>query len=102
MTNKSRTMLCVALAGFFFIPAVLFNIWYLAIIAAFFDWLPLPTGWMRIEGHKNKNAIAVHTALTLIAYALLVVWLIYPSTVYGFAFLEIWWSAVMAGVFITR
>lgn len=101
MDNRMRTMLCVALAGLFFIPAIIFNIWYLAIIAAFFDWLPLPTGWMKIEGRKNKNAIILHIVLTLIAYAFLIIWLLLSYDSSRFLFLETWWLAVMAGVFVS-
>ncbi len=100
--NKTKTMLCVAIAGLLFIPAVIFDIWYLAVIAAVFDWLPLPTGWMRMEGEKNRKAVIAHVILTLIAYSFLVLWIIYPQTLFKFLFLEVWWSAVIAGVFISR
>ncbi len=101
-SNKTKTMLCVALAGLFFIPVIIFNIWYFAIIAAFFDWLPLPTGWMKMERNKNKKMVILHVILTLIAYSFLVLWLILPIVVYKFLFMEIWWMAVIAGVFITK
>ncbi|WP_157065504.1 hypothetical protein [Thermococcus celericrescens] len=39
-------MLCVALAG------------------AFFDWLPLPTGWMKAGGEINKTFLKLHVAVT--------------------------------------
>ncbi len=102
MDNQTKTMLCVATAGAFFIPAIIFNFWYLALIAAFFDWLPLPTGWMKIEKKKNKRLIVLHVILTLIAYAFLVMWIILQHTYLDFLFLEIWWLAVIVGVFITR
>ncbi len=101
MKNRTKTLLCVALAGLFFIPAVVFNIWYLAIIAAFFDWLPLPTGWMKFGERKNTAAIALHVIFTLAAYSFLVLWLIFSLPASNFLFLELWWIAVIAGIFIT-
>ena len=101
MKNRDKTMLCVAIAGLFFIPAVILNLWYLAIIAAFFDWLPLPTGWMKSE-RVNRKMVILHVIATLVAYAFLVIWLLLPQRIYGFLFLEIWWSAVVIGVFMTR
>ena len=99
MNNKERTLICVAIAGTLFIAAVIFDLWYLALIAAVFDWLPLPTGWMKFSDKPQKNIIILHIALTLIAYAFLIIWLI-RGGIYGFVFLEFWWSAVIAGFFI--
>ncbi len=92
-------MLCVSVAGVLFIAAIMTNIWQLAIVAAFFDWLPLPTGWMRAK-KANKKAVAVHVILTLIAYGLLIAWILIKRQVYKLGFIEFWWLAVMAGSFI--
>ncbi len=100
--NRTKTMICVAIAGLLFIPAILLNIPYLAIVAAFFDWLPLPTGWMRMGGEIRKGHIAIHAAITLVAYGFLVAWLVTGVWTYSFVFLETWWLAVMAGVLMVR
>ena len=96
------TMGCVMIAGLIFIPSVLFNMPYIALIGAFFDWLPLPTGWMKSGGKINKTLLLIHIVVTLAAYLFYVVWLFNPHTfIFRFIFLEIWWLAVMAGVFMT-
>ena len=100
-------MLCVALAGLFFIPAVLLNYWYLIIIGAFFDWLPLPTGWMKAERvTPSRNLVVAHIVTTLIAYTFAIIWIVsfYTEmfTVSRFLFMEIWWIAVILGIFIER
>ena len=102
MTNRTKTLLCVAVAGLLFIPAVLFNIWYLVIVGAFFDWLPLTTGWMRFEPDKpkRKDLITAHVIVTLIAYLFAVLWVITFVTAFKFFFIEIWWLAVILGVLV--
>ncbi|MHC1591554.1 MAG: hypothetical protein ACXQS8_05670 [Candidatus Helarchaeales archaeon] len=118
ISNRAKTMTCVATAGLLFIPAVIFDLWYLVLIGAVFDWLPLPTGWMKINEDqlKNKNAIILHVITTLVAYALVIAWiiatmstLVLPSSliitllpILKFTFLEIWWLAVIIGTFITK
>ncbi|NPA74789.1 MAG: hypothetical protein GXO25_01750 [Euryarchaeota archaeon] len=99
--NRVKTMLCVAIAGFIFIPAVIFQIPMLIIIGAFFDWLPLPTGWMRFGGKVNRSMLIIHIVLTLTAYGFAVLFFFNPASPFRFAFLETWWAAVMAGVFMS-
>lgn len=91
-------MLCVALAGLIFIPSVFFNVPLFALAGAFFDWLPLPTGWMRFGSGLNRTMFRLHVATTLTAYAIFVVWLATGAATAGVAFLEIWWMAVIFGV----
>jgi len=102
MSNQTKTLICVLIAGLFFIPAVVFDIWYLVLIGAFFDWLPLPTGWMKLDKNKSKSKrlIFLHTLVTLIAYSFAVVWFFVPVSIHRFLFLEIWWLAVIIGLFI--
>ena len=100
MDNKGKTMLCVFLAGTLFIGAIILNIWYLALVAAFFDWLPLPTNWMKFGEKVNKKALILHISLTLFAYGLLIAWIILRVQILSFLFLELWWSAVVAGFLI--
>ena len=102
LSNKIKTMICVALAGMLFVPAVILNLWYLAIVGAFFDWLPLPTGWMKMGGNNDKRMIIIHVVLTLVAYSFLLLWLMFPVTTYKFLFFEIWWIAVITGVSSSR
>ncbi len=103
MRNRDKTMLCVALAGLIFIPSVIWNVRWPILIGAFFDWLPLPTGWMKFEGEKGPSAgkwVAVHVVLTLAAYLFAILWFfrLWDTVLARFLFLEIWWLAVMAGV----
>ena len=97
-------MLCVGLAGLIFIYAVVFNAPILLLVGAIFDWLPLPTGWMKLPKgtKKNKTALMWHIVLTLIAYAIGIYWIFAGTQILGFAFLEIWWLAVIVGTFISR
>ncbi len=98
---KTKTLLCVAVAGSSFIPAVLFDLKYLLIIGAFFDWLPLMTQWMKFgEGELSRIGLTAHILLTLTAYTFLVVWIFTSSIFTSFSFLEIWWLAVVSGNFI--
>ena len=103
ISNQTKTMLCVTIAGLIFIYAVVTNTPKLLIIGGIFDWLPLPTGWMRLpeDAPKNKTALLWHIILTLVAYGLSIVWFVTPKTVWGLAFLEVWWLAVMVGTFIS-
>ncbi len=98
--NRVKTMLCVSIAGFLFIPAVLFQMPYLLIPGAFFDWLPLPTGWMKFGNKINKSLLILHIILTLTAYGFAIMFFIAPDSQFRFIFIEIWWAAVMAGVFM--
>ncbi len=98
MKKQTLTMLCVALAGLIFIPAVFFNRPLFALAGAFFDWLPLPTGWMKAEREINRTFLKLHVGTTLLAYAVFVAWLVTGTATVGFAFLEIWWVAVIFGV----
>ncbi len=101
MTSKTKTLLCVAMAGLMFIPAILFNMKHLLIVGAFFDWLPLMTKWMKFEGGKlSRGGLLSHIVLTLVAYAILLVWVFTSAALSKFLFLEIWWIAVVSGNFI--
>jgi hypothetical protein len=101
MTLKSKTLFCVAAAGFLFIPAVFFDFKYLIIAGAFFDWLPLFTKWMKFKDFPiNKLGLTMHIVLTTIAYIFAVLWFFIPIHLLGFLFLEIWFSAVISGDFI--
>ncbi len=78
-----------------------------SLAGAFFDWLPLPTGWMRVSGGGRDRRLALtHAAITLVAYCLASLWIIFSLTsvpvgfsqVLRLAFIEVWWLAVMVGV----
>jgi hypothetical protein len=96
MSKKRLTLLCVAIAGLIFIPSVIFNKPLYGIVAAFFDWLPLFTGWMRFtESHKPPVA---HIILTVVAYILFIAWLIMPHLNFArVSFLMVWFLAVVDG-----
>ncbi len=98
MKKRIATLLCVAIAGLIFIPTVFFNRPLFALFGAFFDWLPLPTGWMKAQGGTNRTFMKLHLIITLVAYAVFAAWLVSGSATAGFAFLEIWWMAVIFGV----
>ncbi|HDM70158.1 MAG: hypothetical protein DRP30_02395 [Thermotoga sp.] len=106
MSNRNKTMICVTIAGLLFIIAVILDLKYLVIIGAIFDWLPLPTGWMKMEDEEKKKIkkglVFLHVLVTLVAYLFAVLWFFIPLTILKFLFLEIWWLAVMFGVFITQ
>ncbi len=103
MTLKSKTLLCVATAGLLFIPALLFDLKYLVVIGAFFDWLPLFAKWMKFgDGELNKFGLSVHIVLTLTAYTFAILWFFVPNPYFKFFFLEIWFAAVISGDFIYR
>lgn len=96
MTKKRLTLLCVAVAGLIFIPSVIVNKPIYGLIAAFFDWLPLFTGWMKFT--EEKNIPHLHITLTLIAYAFFIVWLFIPaSSMARYGFILIWFLAVLSG-----
>ena len=107
MKKRYLTIGCVTIAGIFFILAVIFNKPILGVLAAFFDWLPLPTGWMKSDnGKKSKDYglwVIIHAIVTIIAYSVFVVWLfgIISFAYLNLLFLLIWWLAVMAGVVLT-
>ncbi len=107
-SNIAKTLACVAVAGVLFIAAVYYGVKPLFLVAAFFDWLPLPTGWMRVsEASRSplaKRAGAVHGVVTAIAYAIGVAWLIVTDVGglnLGFTFLEAWFLAVITGAYAT-
>jgi len=108
VTGRVKTLLCVALAGALFVPAVLLNLPLLVIPGAVADWLPLPTGWMRRgEERPNRKAVAVHIILTLVAYIFVILWVALSllglptlDPLLRLLFLETWWFAVMSGSFI--
>ncbi len=98
MKGYMLTKICVAIAGLVFIPTVVFNEPYLALVGAFFDWLPLPTGWMKSSRKINRTFLKLHIVVTLVAYATFVAWLVTGLHVVGFSFLEVWWVAVVFGM----
>jgi hypothetical protein len=99
--ERILTFVCVAAAGALFIPAAIFDIRYLVPLGAFFDWLPVATGWMKARGKRNRF-ILLHIILTLIAYSFAFLWIFTSCEeariVYRFMFLEIWWLAVILGI----
>ncbi|MHA1405022.1 MAG: hypothetical protein ACTSSI_14755 [Candidatus Helarchaeota archaeon] len=100
--NQTKTLICVLTAGLFFIPSVIFDLWFLIPIGAIFDWLPLPMGWMKGEEktERKKNLIIIHAIITVIAYIFAIIWIFTLIWIYKFLFLEIWWAAVIIGVFL--
>ncbi len=99
--NQIITMVCVMIAGLIFIPTVIFSTPLFALIGAFFDWLPLFTGWMKTGGLLNKTLLILHTVITIVAYVFFVIWIFTGGNrLMGFTFLEIWWIAVVFGVFM--
>ncbi len=97
MKKQQITMFCVMLAGLIFIPTVFFNKPLLALTGAFFDWLPLPTGWMKAGKDINRKFLKLHIIATAIAYIVFIAWIIERNATTGFIFLEIWWTAVIFG-----
>ncbi len=96
MSKKRLTLLCVSIAGLIFLPAVIINKPYYGLIAAFFDWLPLFTGWMKFA--ENKKVPMLHITLTAIAYVFFIVWLFIPVSNFArFSFIMIWFLAVVSG-----
>lgn len=108
MKNQNKTILCVTIAGIFFIIAVIFKNPLYGIIAAVFDWLPLPTGWMKSNSLKKatdyKTWVWIHTIITIIAYGVFITWIfnIVFFAYLNFIFFIIWWIAVMAGVILMQ
>ena len=106
MSNMTKTLICVAVAGVLFITAVIYGIKYLFFIAAFFDWLPLPTGWMKMSGsnENTRRAGIFHGIITIIAYIVGILWLVFTNLGplnLGYLFLELWFIAVIAGAYVT-
>ena len=95
--KKQLTLICVAIAGTFFVIAFYINNPWLAIIGAFFDWLPLPTGWMRFT--KASKIPLLHIVLTLISYGFFIGWFFLPFL--RVPFLIVWIWAVLAGADIS-
>jgi len=100
MISRAKTMTCVAIAGLVFISTVMFNRPYLALVGAFFDWLPLPTGWMKSTGKVNRLFLKLHVVITSIAYGIFIAWLVTGDRIVALVFLEVWWVAVVVGTFI--
>lgn len=108
ISNIAKTLACVTVAGVFFIAAVCYDFKPFFLVAAFFDWLPLPTGWMRVGGPSRsplvRRAGMIHGIVTVVAYAIGVAWLIITSVGpvnLGFVFLEVWFLAVITGAYAT-
>ena len=95
--SKQKTMLFVGIAGFLFLLAVILNLKWLFVIGAIFDWLPVFV-WMKKEGKPNKFALAAHISLTIVAYGFGIYWFLFDQ--FKLVFIELWWSAVIAGEFI--
>ncbi len=96
MNKKRLTLLCVAIAGLIFLPSVIINKPVFGLIAAFFDWLPLFTGWMRFS--EGKKIPYLHIVLTIIAYVFFIVWLFIPTSNFArFSFIMVWFLAVLSG-----
>ena len=58
-----------------------------------------PTEWLdEVRKPVNRVFLRLHVAVTLIAYAIFVGWLVTGTATVGFAFLEVWWVAVIFGV----
>ncbi len=96
MDNGEKTLLCVTLAGLLFMAAVFLDERLLFVPAAVLDWLPVPTGWMRVPGVSRRDVI-YHVAATLAAYVFGVAWLATGYRWLALAFMETWWIAVMLG-----
>jgi len=108
ISNITKTLACVAVAGAFFIAAVYYGFKPFFLVAAFFDWLPLPTGWMKVSGSSKSPSVRragiIHGVVTVIAYAIGIAWLIITGVGpinLGFVFLEVWFLAVITGAYAT-
>ena len=107
MSKVLKTLVCVAIAGALFITAIFYDVKWLFVIAAFFDWLPLPTKWMRIGGslcREAKRVAVMHGIVTVAAYAVGIVWLFIDEVWIidlGYLFLLLWFQAVVLGVYTT-
>ncbi len=98
LTKKRLTLLCVAAAGTLFVLAFYYNNPWIGLIGAFFDWLPLPTGWMKYTDSGGKIPW-LHVILTLIAYAFFIGW--FFNDILRVPFLIVWIWAVLAGADIS-
>ncbi|NPA97109.1 MAG: hypothetical protein GXO32_05860 [Crenarchaeota archaeon] len=94
--SVGKTLACVALAGLLFIPSILLGVRWLFAVGAFFDWLPVFTGWMMFGG--SRALARLHAGVTLVAYLFGGVWLFTRWVGHGLAFLELWFVAVILGV----
>ncbi|OYT31197.1 MAG: hypothetical protein B6U94_03960 [Thermofilum sp. ex4484_79] len=72
MDKKLLTLFVLGLPVDIF-PCVIFNRPFVALVSAFFDWLPLPTGWMKFKDKVNKRITKLHAVVTLVAYLFFVV-----------------------------
>jgi len=104
-----KTIACVGIAGALFIAATHYALKPLFIIAAFFDWLPVAAGWMKIRPSeippRARPAGMVHGVITAAAYAAGIAWLAITNAGpvnLGFAFLELWFAAVVAGMYVKK
>ncbi len=107
--SSLKTVVCAGIAGAFFITATYYTLKPLFIIAAFFDWLPVMAGWMRIRlsaiPEGARLAGLVHGIITLVAYVAGVAWLVTTNAGplnLGFTFLELWFAAVVAGIYVRK
>lgn len=104
-SNALKTLLCVAIAGALFITAVIYGMKWLFVVAAFFDWLPLLTKWMKIDNlpsSKARRAGIIHGTTTIIAYIIGIMWLFidYMGVInLGYLFLVTWFQAVILGTY---
>ncbi|ADI31668.1 hypothetical protein [Staphylothermus hellenicus] len=107
LSNILKTLLCVAVAGSLFITAVFYDIKWLFILAAFFDWLPLATKWMKISGTTNsraREAGIMHGVVTVVAYIIGIAWLFIDHIGMidlGYLFILLWFQAVILGSYTT-
>ena len=92
------TLICVAIAGEVFIICFYLNKPFWALVGAFFDWLPLPTGWMRFAGLRRPPVL--HITLTLVAYAFFVLWFFFD--IMRVPFLAVWFLAVLSGAGVSQ
>ena len=104
MRNLILTLICVAVAGTFFIVGVFYDIRPFFLFGALPDWLPLLTGWMRLgqSSPQARTAGMIHGVITLIAYAVGAAWFIGIDLLeVRLSFLTIWFYAVLAGAATT-
>ena len=107
VTGRVKTLLCVAVAGAFFVPAVILNLPLLVIPGAVADWLPFIVRWMKdVERPPNRRIVALHIVLTIVAYIFAALWVVLSllslpafDPLLRLLFMEIWWFAVMSGTF---
>ncbi len=93
--SPAKTLCCVAIAGALFIPSIVFGLKPLFLVAAFFDWLPVATKWMKFG--TSRALARLHVAVTLIAYLFGIAWLFTGWVGHGVTFLDAWFVAVVLG-----